>query len=147
LFFWLEWYILDNYNKIIIINPIEEMENIERLNSTLEKINNTLERLTIILDNKEKEYKGYSKGLTSIENKIKSINNPIPSINQENNSGNLHRYNPDGLQSLLRHNLDDWSNKFVTGILESTYDTVTDKQLNKLIEIGSKVNYKGSLVY
>ena len=122
------------------------MENIERLNQTLERINNTLERLSVILDKKEKEYTGYSKGLTSIENKLKGINN-TPKINQESNTTNLHRYNPDALQSLLRYGVDEWSEKFILNILESTYDTVTDKQLNKLIEIGSKVNYAGSLVH
>lgn len=117
------------------------MDGIERLNGTLERINNTLERLTIILDKKEKEYTGYNKGLSSIEERLEAIKD-----NKQDTSIVLTKYNPDGLQSLLKHHPDDWSVNFILNILESDYETVTEKQLNKLKEIATKVNYNGSLV-
>lgn len=117
------------------------MEDIARLNQTLERINNTLDRLTIILDKKEKEYTGYNKGLSSIEERLQTIKD-----NKQDSPIVLTKYNPDGLQSLLRHNLDDWSVNFILNILESDYETVTEKQLKKLKEIATKVNYTGSLV-
>lgn len=89
--------------------------------------------------------------LDSKLNKIEtylSTNPPIknnPPIKIHNSNPELIIFDRDGLTSLYNQELDEWSKKFIGGILSKDYKTVTIKQFSKLNEIANKVGYTGPI--
>lgn len=87
------------------------------------------------------------KRLSTIEEYLKiPKNNNNTTITSNNSTLELIKYDMDSLVSMLNnYPVDEWSEKFLTQIIESKYDTVTKKQYDKLLEIARKVNYTGPL--
>jgi len=122
----------------------------------MDNINNTLSRLMTNIDNLDKRLTILDNNLQNIKQSLTIIENtltskPFKNTTVENKDSKEEKKffnkDTDGLQSLLRQNLDEWSKNFVLSIINSEHQTVTDKQLQKLTEIAQKVNYTGSLVF
>ena len=85
------------------------------------------------------------KRLSTIEEYLKIPKNNNTSV-KNNNPIELIKFDMDSLVTIANnYPVDDWSNNFITQIIESPYDTVTRKQYDKLVEIARKVNYTGPL--
>jgi|DEB0MinimDraft_10_1074344.scaffolds.fasta_scaffold05074_8 hypothetical protein len=81
--------------------------------------------------------KHYSNLIKDLKDTIEDTNNLDKPL--------LVKYDSNSLGQLLNKEIDDWSKNFLTQILEGEYDTVTQKQYDKLKEIAKKVNYTGPL--
>jgi len=59
----------------------------------------------------------------------------------EVNTSELIKYNRDSVKELFNASDDDFTKKFTQSILSKDYDTLTQKQFNKLLELANKANY------
>jgi len=60
-------------------------------------------------------------------------------------SSDLVKYNKENLKELFNVTTDDWTKKFIQSIMTKGYDTLTQKQFNKLLELANKANYNKPL--
>ena len=121
-----------------------------------------------VLNNLDNVLKHIYQKITILETKIDNIeqslvsnNSPIPSdiltipkLNKVGNPANvtltrkkeLTKFNRDNLTKLFHLVEDDWSKKMINTILTGKYETLTEKQLNKIEEIATGVGFDESVI-
>jgi hypothetical protein len=99
-------------------------------------IMNVLERLDTIEGKIDKVY-DLTQELASKSNTVVKTDTPII----KPNSSELIKYNRDNVKELFSSTDDDFTKKFCQSILSKDYDTLTEKQFKKLMELANKANY------
>ena len=78
-------------------------------------------------------------------NEVYSIVSSRGKVKQEEktevNTSELIKYNRDSVKELFNASDDDFTKKFTQSILSKDYDTLTQKQFNKLMELANRANY------
>ena len=102
-------------------------------------IMNVLERLDTIEAKIDKVYELTQESYNLATKATKLVKTETPKVTY--NSSELIKYNRDNVKELFNSTDDDFTKKFCQSILSKDFDTLTEKQFNKLMELANRANY------